>query len=394
MPISNEVAIVGNAVTQFGELYDRSYVSLIHEAATGALADAGVEIGQIQAAWLGTAEPQLAALIGDSGGAVVEALGTTGIPVTRVANFCATGMEAVRAAALGIASGEYDVVLAIGAEKMRDVAPRESLVSKNVEQSHPVLAKGRTAAGGFALVANRYMHTYGYDRSIMTAVAMKNHQNATRNPKAQYREAVTEAQILGSPLMAEPLRLLDCTPTTDGAAAMVLTSRAWAERHAKQYVLIEAIGSAAQSGYYTAFFRSDNDYLGFSVTERAAKSAYQQAGITDPLAELDLVECHDCFTITEVVNTEDLGLFPRGEGGRALLEGRTRIDGEIPVNVSGGLQSCGHPIGATGVRMIAELTDHIVGRAGERQVKGARRGLAHNLGGPGVISMVTIVRAP
>jgi len=393
MPISNEVAIVGRGVTRFGELYDRSYISLVHEASMLALDDAGVSLGQIEAAWLGTAEPYLGALVGDSGGAIAEALGVS-IPATRVANFCATGMESVRAAALAVAAGEYDVVLAVGAEKMRDLTPKESLVAKIVEQSHPVLAKGRTAAGGFALVARRYMEEFGYGREIMTAVAVKNHEHATRNPKAHYRTVVTEKQVLASAPVAEPLNVLDCTPTTDGAAAVIVTSRRWAEEHARQYALIEGIGTATNGGYYNAFFRSDNDFLGFSVTRTAAQSAYAQAGIVDPLSEIDVVECHDCFTITEVVNTEDLGLFPRGKGGAALLEGRTRHDGDMPVNVSGGLQSCGHPIGATGVRMVAEIMDQVLGRSDRRQVPGARRGIAHNLGGPGVVAVVTVLRRP
>ncbi|SCF24737.1 acetyl-CoA C-acetyltransferase [Micromonospora viridifaciens] len=393
MPISNQVAVVGTGVTRFGELYDRSYLSLLHEAATAAADDAGVEVGALEAAWLGTAEPQLGALVGDSAAAVTEALGFAPRPVTRVANFCATGMEAVRAAALAVAAGEYEVVLAVGAEKMRDLAPRESLVAKAVEQSHPVIAKGRTAPGQFALVASRYLHTYGYGRDVLAAVAVKNHQHATNNPKAHYRTPLTVEQVLSAPMAAEPLGLLDCTPTTDGAAAVVLASRRWAERNARQWVLIQGIGVGSYAGYYPALFRRDNDFLGFAATRAAAASAYRQAGITDPRAQLDLVECHDCFTITEIVNTEDLGLFASGTGGAELLAGTTTLGGELPVNVSGGLQSCGHPVGATGVRMVAEVTDQILGRAGSRQVRGARRGLAHNLGGPGAVAAVTVLGA-
>ncbi|MGW4203458.1 acetyl-CoA acetyltransferase [Streptomyces sp. NPDC004726] len=394
MPLSREVAVIGTGVTRFGVLYDRSYISLVHEAATAAMADAAVDPDRVEAAWLGTAEPQLAALVGDSGAAVTEALGFAPRPVTRVSNFCATGMEAVRGAALAVASGEYEVALAIGAEKMRDVPPRGSLVAKTVEQSHPVLAKGRTAPGQFALVAARYLHEYGYGREVLAEVAVKNHAHAVHNPKAHFRTAISADQVLSAPEVAEPLGLLDCTPTTDGAAAVVVASRRWAERHAAHYALIEGISVASYAGYYPALFRGDNDFLGFRATRDAADAVYRQAGVTDPRAQLDLVECHDCFTITEIVNTEDLGLFPRGRGAAELMAGTTRADGEIPVNVSGGLQSCGHPVGASGVRMVAEITDQITGRAGERQVSGARRGLAHNLGGPGAVAAVTVLGAP
>ncbi|MFE4423982.1 acetyl-CoA acetyltransferase [Streptomyces sp. NPDC056817] len=394
MPVSREVAVVGTGVTRFGVLYDRSYTSLIHEAATQAMADAAIDPERVEAAWLGTAEPLLGALVGDSGAAVTEALGFAPRPVTRVSNFCATGMEAVRGAALAVASGEYEVCLAIGAEKMRDVPPRGSLVAKTVEQSHPVIAKGRTAPGQFALVASRYLETYEYGREVLAEVAVKNHANAVHNPKAHFRTAIGADEVLSAPLVADPLGLLDCTPTTDGAAAVVVASRAWAEKHASHYALIEGIALASYAGYYPSLFRSDNDFLGFGATRDAAHAAYRQAGITDPRAQLDLVECHDCFTITEIVNTEDLGIFDRGRGAAELMAGTTRADGEIPVNVSGGLQSCGHPVGASGVRMVAEITDQITGRAGGRQLTGARRGLAHNLGGPGAVAAVTVLGAP
>ncbi|MYW04390.1 acetyl-CoA acetyltransferase [Streptomyces sp. SID3343] len=394
MPISREVAVVGTGVTPFGVLYDRPYLSLLHQAADEAVADAGIELDRVEAAWLGTAEPLLAALIGDSGAAVTEALGFAPRPVTRVSNFCATGMEAVRGAALAVAAGEYDVCIAIGAEKMRDVAPRGSLVAKTVEQSHPAMAKGRTAPGQFALVAARYLHEYGYGRDALAQVAVKNHANAVHNPKAHFRSVITTDQVLAAPMVADPLGLLDCTPTTDGAAAVVIASRRWAERYARRYALIEGIAVASYAGYYPALFRTDNDFLGFAATRDAAAAAYRQAGITDPRAQLDVVECHDCFTITEIVNTEDLGLFGRGRGGAELLAGATAADGDIPVNVSGGLQSCGHPVGATGVRMVAEITDQVTGRAGTRQLPGARRGLAHNLGGPGAVAAVTVLGAP
>jgi acetyl-CoA C-acetyltransferase len=202
---------------------------------------------------------------------------------------------------------------------------------------------------------------------------------------------VTEEQVLSAPEIASPLGLLDCTPTTDGAAAVLLSSRAWAERHGRPFAVIDAISLAMVGGYYSGYFKPEHDYLGFEATRRAAEMAYATAGITNPREELDLAEVHDCFTITELVNYEDLGFCGRGEGGKLLASGATAADGDIPVNVSGGLQACGHPVGATGARVIAEVANQVTGRVGERQVEGARRGLAHTLGGPGVASSVAII---
>ncbi len=394
MAISGEVAIVGTAVTDFGVLHDSGYLDLVAEAGFGAVTDAGLAMDDIEAAWLATAEPQTAGLLGDSGAAVAEALRFAPRPVTRVSNFCSSGMEAIRAAAMAIAAGEYEVVLAIGAEKMRDVTPKGSLLAKTAEASHPVLAKGRTAPGQFALLANRYLHTYGYTRRDLADVTMKNHHNALKNPKAQYGMDLTMTQVLEAPTIAEPLGLYDCTPTTDGGAAVVLTSRRWAEGNAQHYALIRGIGLAVTGGYYSNFYEESRDFLGFPSTREAARQAYQQAGITDPRKQLDVVECHDCFTITEIVNTEDLGIVGPGQGVELLRSGATRPDGDIPVNVSGGLQACGHPVAATGVRMVVEITDQVTGRSGQRQVEGAHTGLAHTLGGPGVIASVVIVSTP
>lgn len=394
MPIAGEVAVVGVGVTPFGVLHDRGYLDLIADASMEALGDAGIELEQVEAAWLGTAEPLLAGLVGDSGAAVSEALRLRGRPVSRVSNFCTSGMEAIRHAALAVAAGEHEVVLAVGAEKMRDVTPRESLVAKTANHTHPVLSKGRTAPGQFALLANRYLHTHGYDLETLAQVSVKNHEHATRNPKAHFRSPVSVEDVLGAPRIADPLGTLDCTPTTDGGAAVVVTSRDWAERHARRYAVLEGVGLAGVDGYFAMHYREHNDFLGFEATRRAAAMAYAQAGIEAPRDQLDVVECHDCFTITEILNTEDLGLAAPGEGGKLLLEGATAAGGDIPVNLSGGLQSCGHPVGATGVRMVAEIVDQVTGVAGERQVEGARRGLAHTLGGPGAVSCVMVVGAP
>jgi acetyl-CoA C-acetyltransferase len=294
---------------------------------------------------------------------------------------------------MAIAAGEHELVLAVGAEKMRDVPPRGSLVARTANLTHPTLAKGRTAPGQFALLANRYLHEYDCTVEDLAGVAVKNHANAARNPIAQYSDPLTVEQVLKAPRVAEPLGVLDCTPTTDGAAAVVLTSVARAQETGRPYAVIEGIALAVVDGYYAGFFHDDNDYLGFRVTREAAASAYRQAGITAPREQLDVVECHDCFTITELINYEDLGLCERGEGVHLLRENVTAAGGDVPVNLSGGLQACGHPVGATGVRMIKEIADQVTGRADGRQLDAARRGVAHTLGGPGVASCVAVIGA-
>jgi acetyl-CoA C-acetyltransferase len=391
MPIAGNVAVIGSGATRFGVHHERGYHDLLREAALGAIADAGVTKDEIGAAWLSTAVPDLVSLEGDSGTPVTEAIDFAPKPVTRVSAYCASGMEAVRGGAMAIAAGEYDLVLVVGVEKMRDVAPRDSLVARVGNLSHPTLAKGRTGPGGFAMLASRYMDTYERSHDDFAAVAVKNHEHASRNPIAQYSEPVTLEQVRNSPMIADPLRVLDCTPTTDGAAAVILASTEWARAHGRPHAVLEGVGFAVSDGYYTSLFTEDNDFLGFRATRQASAVAYAQAGIENPRQDLDLVECHDCFTVTELVNYEDLGLCERGTGWQLLQEGATTVGGDIPVNLSGGLQSCGHPIGATGVRVVKEVCDQVTGRAGERQVDGARRGLAHTLGGPGVLSSVMVI---
>jgi acetyl-CoA C-acetyltransferase len=391
VPISDNVAIIGVGVTKFGELFDQSYTDLLIDAAYAAYADAGIDPGEIEAAWLGTAFPQLNALLGDDGSSLTDPLNLPNIPVTRVANLCATGMEAVRAAALAVAAGEYHMVLALGVEKMREVSPRGSLVARHITETHPMLTKGRTAPGMFAVLANRYFEDYGYDKSTLAKVAVKNHYNGSLNEGAHFRKPITEDQVLKAPLVADPLGLFDCCPTTDGAAAVILTTKEIAQRLKKDYVLIKGAGVASWGGYFSVQYRPDFDFLGFPATRAAAAQAYRQAGITNPREQIDVAECHDCFTITELINYEDLGFCERGEGGKLIIEGVTTLEGGLPVNVSGGLKATGHPVGATGVRMIAEITNQIRGRQGKRQVKGARTGLAHTLGGPGVISCVMVL---
>jgi acetyl-CoA C-acetyltransferase len=275
-------------------------------------------------------------------------------------------MDAFRNACLAVASGAHDVVLAVGFEKMRDGN------SGRPNRSHPVIDFGERSPHIFALSANRYFSTYGASKKTLAAVAVKNHQHGLKSPKAHLRMPVDEATVLKAPLIYSPLGLFDCCPTTDGAAAVVVCRADLAKSFSGQPVWPMGIGLAVVSGQ--PYYKPSFGYVGFEATVRASEAAYGQAGIGPQ--DVDFAEVHDCFTITEILNYEDLGFCRRGEGGRFVEEGRASLGGEKPVNVSGGLKSYGHPVGATGVRMIYELATQLRGQAGERQVQGAKIGLA------------------
>jgi acetyl-CoA C-acetyltransferase len=392
MSANGRVAIVGTGKTHFGENFDRSFGEMAAEAAYAAYDDAGIGPDDVQAAWLGAAFAYTYSEEGNAGTSLAEPLGLFNRPVSRVANYCATGMDALRHATAAVEAGEHDCVLVVGCEKMRDVGPRQSLLAQHIERGHPIYAKGRTAPGMFGLIATRYEHTYGSPRDAMTQVAVKNHGNGALNEYAHFRQRLTPQQVATSAPVSGMLRLFDCCPTTDGAAALVVTTedRAKALRP-DDYVVVQAIELAATTGYFSAQFDSGNEFLGFTATRQAAKQAYERAGITDPSTEIHVAEVHDCFTITEVVNYEDLGFAEPGKGTAFVLEGASAIDGRLPVNTSGGLQSCGHPIGATGARVVADIADQIRGRAGARQVRRADVGLAHTLGGPGSVASVGVL---
>ena len=394
MGLGGKVAIIGTGIIKFGENFHQSLTDMVFEAVSQALADAKIESKQLQAAWLGCYEPMLYGFEGNSGTFVSDPLNLFPIPVTRVAAYCATGIEAVRNAALAVASGEYDLVLAVGAEKMREVPSRGSLVAQAVNRGHPVLAKGRTAPGMFALVATRYMKEYGATEEALAAVALKNHYHGSLNPRAHFQKEITAEQYQKQPKVAEPLGLFDCCPTTDGAAAVILTRADLAPKFTDAYTILRGIAYAVTAGYWNTQFDPSWNFTSFRSTREAAQAAYKMAGVTNPAKEINVAECHDCFTITEIVNYEDLGFAKPGEGWKFATGGVTKLGADLPVNTSGGLKSCGHPIGASGVRMIANIHDQLLGRAGKMQVKGARMGLAHNLGGPGAVSAVAVLSQP
>jgi acetyl-CoA C-acetyltransferase len=384
--IKDKAAIIGVGCTKFGERWEKDVEDLVVEAAYEALEDAGLTPDDVDAAWVGF----LYNFTGVSGNTFSEPMKLFGKPVTHVENFCASGMDAFRNACYGVASGVYDVVIACGVEKLTDIGGSGLPMSGF---GHPVIG-GISAPGMFALAATRCFHEYGWTKEDLGRVAIKNHKNGVLHPKAHFRKAVTMEEVLSAPIIAWPLGRFDCCAMSDGAAAIVITRPEIAKqsKHKDDYIVVKANALATASAQ--PMFRNSFDYLSFPATQAAAALAYKEAGIKDPANEISFAEVHDCFTITEILNCQDLGFCEQGQGASFVAEGHTEVDGNIPVNPSGGLKCFGHPIGATGCRMIYELTKQLQGRADGAQVKDPRLGLAHNLGGPASICSVTILGRP
>lgn len=376
MSVKDMVAVIGVGCTPFGENFDKGYEDMAVEAAFEAFEDAGVEPKDIEATWLGTEIPSTGNSEGRTGASLANYLDLGNGPVTRVANYCATGTDAFRNACFAVACGAYSVALVLGVEKMRDVGSR-SLIDSYVEGGHPFYGKGNTLPGMFALSATRYFSQYRAKKEHLAKIAVKNHLNGSYNPKAHFRRAITFEHALNAPMVADPLGLFDCCPTSDGAAAAVICRASIASNFKKDYVLVKGTGLSVERD---GRFHRGNSFAGFKTTQIAAQQAYREAGIENPAAEIQTAEIHDCFTITELLSYEGLGLCEVGDADRFVDEGANTLEGRLPCNPSGGLKSCGHPIGATGVRMIGEVTNQILGRCGKRQVKDVRLALAHNIG--------------
>ncbi len=386
-----DIAIIGIGVTKFGELFHQSYDDLVRDAAMQAITDAKIDMEDIGAAWLSTAFPEIGVFKGRSGMDLSEPLSLYNIPVTRVSNFCASGADAIRNAVNALRAGECDVAMGLGVEKLRDRQPQDSIVKMMVEYGHPYLQKGFTAAGTFAVYANRMMETFGLTREDIANISVKNHFHGSLNEKAHHRKACSLEEVLSSTMVANPLTVMDSCPTTDGAACVIMVRASDVDKTKQQPVYIKGIGLSVSTGWDLPFFDPNHDFLSFEATRKAAAMAYKQAGITKPIDEIDLIEVHDCFSIVELITYEDLGLCKQGEAKELVRGKETMLGGKIPVNVSGGLLSCGHPVGATGIRMVVEVSNHLRGKAGERQVQKAKRGLTHNIGGPGAIASVIIL---
>jgi acetyl-CoA C-acetyltransferase len=386
--IKDQVAIVGMGCTAFGERFDSGFDDLIIDASSQAFASAGIDKDTVDAYWFGTAQSAM------SGMALAKPLQLEGKPVTRVENYCATGSEALRQAAYAVASGAYDIAMAVGAEKVKD----SGYAGLN---AFPVPSDGTartlTAAAMFSMVAPAYAKRYGVDeteiKDVLARIAWKNHYNGARNPRAQFRREMSVETICASPLVAGPLGILDCAGVADGAAAAIVVRAEDAHRYAEKPLYVKALALVAGNG--SGLSDPSYDYTHFPEVERSAADAYAQAGITDPRHELAMAEVHDCFTPTELVLMEDLGFAERGTAWKEELAGTFDLTGELPVNPDGGLKAFGHPVGASGLRMLFECWLQLRGEAPEERRIANNRSLAltHNLGGyPGeMVSFVSIV---
>jgi acetyl-CoA C-acetyltransferase len=383
-----DVSVIGWGQSRFGSLSDRSVTTLATEAVTGALEMAGLEPADLDAGWLSLAYPNLSWLEGEVGSFLAEVSNNRSLPVTRVTALCAGGLDAIRNASFAIRAGAARAVLVLGVEKMCDVPPKGSVARRYREETHPLLAKGRTAPGMFALRARRYAETYGTDHDAFRRVSVKSRENGAKNPLAHHQATLSLDEIAAGFMVAEPLTVGECCPASDGAAAVVLAAPGVGRPRTR----LRAVSLASAGDFYRCQFDPDEDYLGFAATRRAATEAYAEAGV-DPSA-VDVVECHDCFSVTEILDMEDLGLCPPGEAWKWVAEGWTRPGGRLPVNPSGGLISVGHPVGATGVRMVIDVSRQLTGTAPPGlQLESPRLGLAHALGGPGNVAAVALVEA-
>jgi len=384
--IRDAVAIVGMGCTNFGEHWDKSTDDMLIESSSAALKSAGVALDDIDAFWLGTMGSGL------SGLTLSRPLKIDHKPVTHVENFCATGSEAFRNACYAVASGAYDTAMAVGVEKLKD-SGFSGLVRPSVANDGTSPDLTLTAPAAFSLLDPAYCRKYGVDpgafRDAMTHVAWKNHQNGAKNPRAQFRKPVAKEKIAGSPLVAGRLGVFDCSGVSDGAAAALIVRAEDAHRYTDRPMYVKGLSMVAGPG--SGASDPGYDYTSFPEVVVSSNDAYAQAGIA--ASDLDLAEVHDCFTPTEIVLMEDLGFSPRGSAWKDVLNGDFDLGGRISVNPDGGLKSFGHPVGASGLRMLFECWLQFRGEAGERQLDDPKLGLTHNLGGrPGsCVSFVSVV---
>jgi acetyl-CoA C-acetyltransferase len=385
-----DVAVIGVGLTKFGELWDKSFRQLTAEAGSKAILDAGIEGKEIDALYVGTmsagrfvGQEHVGALVADTSGFAFEH-----IPAIRVESACASGGVAVRQGYISIASGMNDIVVVGGIEKMNDVggtAATGTLVTAADQEWEAFF--GATFPGIYAMLATRHMYDYGTTREQLAQVAVKNHANGALNPYAQFRKEIPIETVLKATMVAYPLGLLDCSPVSDGAASIILCAAEKAKKYTDRPIKIIGSGQASD----TLALHARKDICTLEATVHAAKTAYKQANKTSK--DIDVAEVHDCFTIAEICAIEDLGFVKKGEGGKAIDNKITTLDGLLPVNTSGGLKAKGHPVGATGVAQIIEIVQQLKGDAEKRQVPDVRIGLAHNIGGSGASCTVHIMEA-
>ena len=378
--IKDRVAIVGMGCCKFGERWDTGTEDLLVESCYEAFEDAGIESKDIQAAWFATQNQM-------SGQVLAQAIKTEYIPITRIENFCATGTDAMMNACFAVAAGVYDLVLIAGVEKLKDSGVG-FLTGGGGQPSSQVMPPVPPPAQ-FALAANRYFHDYGLSyeegKKLLAMIDVKNHHNGSLNPKAHFQREITLEQAINAPMMAFPLGLYDCCGVSDGSAAAIITRPELAKNFRDDYILCKGFGLAV--GGLQGMLRDYYDFTHFDETVNAARMAYEAAGIKNPREEVDLAVVHDCFSITELIIYEDMGWSPRGKAKEDIESGFFTLEGGLPVNTDGGLKCFGHPIGASGIRMIYEIYKQLQDKAGPRQIKKADIGLTQNLGGrPGSFS--------
>ena len=379
--IKDKVAILGMGCSKFGERWDADAEDLIVEAYEECIADAGVETSQIDAAWFSTAIEEVH--VGKSGLPLSIALRLPNIPVTRVENYCASGTESFRGAVYAVASGAADIALACGVEKLKDTG-YGGLPQRSRGAVNSMYWANASAPGSFAQLATAYSTKHGVSmdeiKRAMAQISVKSHENGAKNPKAHLQKVIDIDTVLNAPMVAAPLGLFDCCGVSDGAAAAIVTTPEIARSMGKHdLVSVKALQLAVSNGQEASHNSWDGSY--FITTRKAAERAYKEAGIDKPRDQISMFECHDCFSVTELVTMEDLYISEEGEAWQDVLDGFYNADGQVPCQIDGGLKCFGHPIGASGLRMLYEMYNQVLGRAGDRQLENPTIGMTHNLGG-------------
>jgi acetyl-CoA C-acetyltransferase len=380
-----KIYVIGAATTKFGELWEISPRKLAREAVDGALSDANIPKTQIEALFVGN---MLSGMLGSQehlGAFFADELGLN-VPAFKIEGACASCGLAIHNAVNSVLSGVYQTVLVLGVEKMTDHKPEDVASALMGAGSQEERMSGLTFPGLYAMLARVHMQKYQTTEAQMAVVAVKNHFHASLNPNAQFNNLLTVQNVLKSPKVADPLKLYDCSPISDGAAAIVVTSNMRQATGCKLEIVASVV---ATDSLGLSQRKSLTELL---ATKTAAAKAYQIAGITPK--DIDVAEVHDCFTIAEILAMEDLGFYPKGKAAAAVEGGETTLgkSKHLVVNTSGGLKGCGHPVGATGVKQVVELVDQLKNRAGKRQVKNAKIGLAHNVGGSGATAVIHILQ--
>ena len=370
-------------MTKFGELWAKSFRDIFVEAALKAIDDGEVE--KIDSMYVGTMSSGLFVGQEHIGALMADYLGVAPIPAVRVESACCSSGMALRMGFFDVASGNSDIVLVGGVEKMTDGADVTYALATAADQEYEVY-QGVTFPGLYAMIARAHMYRYGTTREQLAAVAVKNHHNGALNPNAQFQREITVEQVINATLVADPLTILDSSPVSDGAACVILASEELAKSLKKP--LIKILGSGAATDSLALHQREDITTL--KAVKISAERAYKMAGINP--SDVDFAEVHDCFTIAEICILEELGFVEKGKGGLFTEEGHTSLEGKIPVNTSGGLKSKGHPVGATGIAQVFEVVEQLRNNAGKRQIKNAKIGLAQNMGGTGASSVVHILK--